>query len=75
MSRGKGTAAHRGCLRWISPAEGRPGGARHYNGYGLREFLFDLKRQDYARENFPGVLNVLIGRQVKAHNGVLVSMA
>jgi len=40
---------------------------------GLREFLFDLKRQDYARENFPGVLNVLIGRQVKAHNGVLVS--
>jgi len=40
---------------------------------GLREFLGDLKRQGYAQGNFLGLLNVLIGRQIKTSSGALIS--
>ncbi len=39
----------------------------------LREFVDDLKRQGYARGNFLGMLNVLIGRQIRAADGRLIS--
>ncbi len=39
---------------------------------GLREFLGELKRQGYAQGNFLGLLNVLIGRQIKTTTGVVV---
>ena len=39
----------------------------------LREFLGDLKRHGYARGNFLGMLNVLIGRRIQAADGTLVS--
>ncbi len=40
---------------------------------GLREFLGDLKRHGYAQGNFLGLLNVLIGRQIKTASGVSLS--
>jgi hypothetical protein len=39
----------------------------------LREFLNDLQRHGYARANFLGMLNVLIGRQIRAADGTLLS--
>jgi hypothetical protein len=39
----------------------------------LREFLADLKRHGYARGNFLGLLNVLIGRQIRAADGTIIS--
>jgi hypothetical protein len=39
----------------------------------LREFLADLKRHGYARGNFLGLLNVLIGRQIRAADGTVIS--
>jgi hypothetical protein len=39
----------------------------------LREFLNDLKRQGYAQGNFLGMLNVLIGRQIRKADGTLLS--
>jgi hypothetical protein len=39
----------------------------------LREFLDDLKRHRYARGNFVGMLNVLIGRQIKTADGTIIS--
>jgi hypothetical protein len=39
---------------------------------GLREFLGDLKRQGYAQGNFLGLLNVLIGRQIRTSAGAVV---
>jgi hypothetical protein len=39
----------------------------------LREFLDDLKRRRYARGNFVGMLNVLIGRNIKARDGTIIS--
>ena len=40
---------------------------------GLREFLGDLKRHDYAQGNFLGLLNILIGRRIEAPDGTVVS--
>jgi hypothetical protein len=40
---------------------------------GLREFLSDLKRHGYARGNFLGLLNVLIGRRIQAADGTVIS--
>jgi hypothetical protein len=40
---------------------------------GLREFLGDLKRHGYARGNFLGLLNVLIGRRIQAPDGAVIS--
>ncbi len=40
---------------------------------GLREFLSDLKRQGYAQGNFLGLLNVLIGRQIRTSAGALIA--
>src|SRR4051794_25010775 len=40
---------------------------------GLREFLGDLKRQGYAQGNFLGLLNVLIGRQIRTSTGASIS--
>jgi hypothetical protein len=40
---------------------------------GLREFLADLKRQGYARGNFLGLLNVLIGRRIQKSDGTVIS--
>ena len=39
----------------------------------LREFLDDLKRHRHARGNFLGMLNVLIGREIKAAAGTIIS--
>jgi len=39
----------------------------------LRVFLADLKRHGYARGNFLGMLNVLVGRQIRAADGRIVS--
>jgi hypothetical protein len=39
----------------------------------LRELLVDLKRNQYAQENFLGLLNVLIGCTIEAPNGEVVS--
>ncbi len=40
---------------------------------GLRELLETIKRQGYARRNFLGLLNVLIGRRIQTAEGVLLS--
>jgi hypothetical protein len=40
---------------------------------GLRELLSDLKRQGYAKGNFLGLLNVVIGRRIQKKNGPLIS--
>jgi hypothetical protein len=40
---------------------------------GLREFLGDLKRGGYAQGNLLGLLNVMIGRQIRVANGAIVS--
>ncbi len=40
---------------------------------GLREFLEDLKRQGYARDNFLGLLNLLIGRRIQTSTGTILS--
>jgi hypothetical protein len=39
----------------------------------LREFMADLQWHGYARGNFLGMLNVLIGRQIRAADGTLIS--
>src|SRR5207249_2471895 len=39
----------------------------------LREFLDDIKRRRYARGNFLGMLNVLIGRNIEATDGETIS--
>jgi hypothetical protein len=39
----------------------------------LRVFVNDLKRQGYAQGNFLGMLNVLIGRQIRKADGSIVS--
>jgi hypothetical protein len=39
----------------------------------LRELLSDLQRHGYARTNFLGMLNVLIGREIRAADGALLS--
>src|SRR5262249_42615849 len=39
----------------------------------LRDFLADLKRHGYARDNFLGMLNVLIGREVRQADGTIIS--
>jgi hypothetical protein len=39
----------------------------------VREFLADLKRDGYARDNFLGMLNVLIGRQIMAADGTIIT--
>jgi hypothetical protein len=39
----------------------------------LRDFVGDLKRHGYARGNFVGMLHVLIGRQIRAADGTLIS--
>jgi hypothetical protein len=39
----------------------------------LCEFLTDLQRHSYARGNFLGLLNVLIGRQICAADGSIIS--
>jgi hypothetical protein len=38
----------------------------------LREFLNDLRRGGYAQGNFLGMLNVLIGRQIRKPDGTLI---
>ena len=43
-----------------------PAGAGHQRMDVLREFLNDLKRQGYVQGNFLGLLNVLIGRQIRS---------
>lgn len=40
---------------------------------GLREFLSDVKRHGYARENFLGMLNVLIGQRIATADGAVIS--
>jgi hypothetical protein len=40
---------------------------------GLRELLNSLQRHSHARANFLGLLNVLIGRQIWAADGTLLS--
>ena len=37
------------------------------------ELLEDIKRQGYARDNFLGLLNVLIGRRIERAGGALLS--
>jgi hypothetical protein len=39
----------------------------------LREFLDNVKRRRYARGNFLGMLNVLIGRNIQAEDGAIIS--
>jgi hypothetical protein len=39
----------------------------------LCELLDDLKRRRYARGNFLGMLNVLIGRNIKGTDGAIIS--
>ncbi len=56
-----------------SRTEGVPAGVGHQRMDLLREFLGDLKRHGYARGNFLGMLNVLIGRQIRAADGTLIS--
>ncbi len=52
---------------------GVPAGSGHQRMDVLRELLGDLKRHGYARGNFLGMLNVLIGRQIKATDGTIIS--
>jgi hypothetical protein len=40
---------------------------------GLRDFLGDLKRHHYARGNFLGLLNILIGRRIQTSGGKVLS--
>jgi hypothetical protein len=40
---------------------------------GLRDFLGDLKRHHYARGNFLGLLNILIGRRIETSGGKVLS--
>jgi hypothetical protein len=40
---------------------------------GLREFLGNLKRHHYARGNFLGLLNILIGRRIETAGGKVLS--
>jgi hypothetical protein len=40
---------------------------------GLREFLSDVKRRGYAKGNFLGLLNVLVGRRIQARDGGVIS--
>src|SRR5689334_20140352 len=39
----------------------------------LRDFLAELKRHGYAQDNFLGMLNVLIGRQITDLSGTIIS--
>jgi hypothetical protein len=50
-----------------------PAGAGHQRMDVLREFLNDVRRQGYAQGNFLGMLNVLIGRQIRRADGALLS--
>jgi hypothetical protein len=50
-----------------------PVGARHQRMEVLRDFLDELKRRRYARGNFLGMLNVLIGRNIKTAEAETVS--
>ena len=50
-----------------------PAGVGHQRMDVLREFVADLQWHGYARGNFLGMLNVLIGRQIRAADGTLIS--
>src|SRR5438874_9522103 len=52
---------------------GVPVGTGHQRMDVLREFLDDIKRRRYARGNFLGMLNVLIGRNIEATDGETIS--
>lgn len=52
---------------------GVPVGVGHRRMDVLRDFVGDLKRQGSARGNLLGMLNVLIGRQIRAANGTPIS--
>ena len=39
----------------------------------LREFLKQVKQQGIARQNFRGLLNVLIGRRIEMADGTIIS--
>jgi hypothetical protein len=61
---------------WGAVGAGRDSGWLPQKGVameGLREFLSDLKRHGYAKGNFLGLLNVLIGRQIASPSGVPIS--
>jgi hypothetical protein len=52
---------------------GAPAGVGHQRMDVLREFVADLQRHGYARGNLLGMLNVLIGRQIRTADGTLIS--
>ncbi len=52
---------------------GVPAGAGHQRMDVLRDFVANLKRHGYAPGDFLGMLNVLIGRQIRAADGTLIS--